>query len=284
LAESLHAIAEHSDELSLALEALARASHRRLSVAYRSAGGTSRRRQRQLADGAPIAGIYLLCGNELRRFIASILDPKLLEAAHRYECRTARRCSVLTWIEERLRILGHPIGGPAPPLRGYERLSEDEILARIAVSPEEVLPEIYAFEWYHRRRQPILAACERTDPAACRRRVRETSPRPWERLPEPFEGYDDLRLSNAEARRQARERLLSCSREEIEAAMAYELHGRRREGMLSLLERVSALRWEGTPSGARGRESGNGSLSTRASPAPGRRGTSIPPPDGERRR
>lgn len=187
-----------------------------------------------LATEAPFPELFSLPARQLYGHIRTLQDIPLLEAAHQAEVKHLRRQTVLGWIEDRLRALGAPLGGPAiEPWEGYE-LEEDP--RRLASRIEQLSPsqaaEVAAWEHYRHRRRIIMRACERVAGSLVAKRISETAPqRGIEDLQEPFPGYAALSTS-PHARAAARATLTAQSLAVLQDAVRYEEQTKRRTTML----------------------------------------------------
>lgn len=246
------ALANASGELSEALRSLAEIASKPARNGSSPApaprpqhpggGGRPTRAQESghLCDSAPFPELVTVPVKALATHIRTIADPKLLLAAHAFELDTLARRYVFAAIEDRLRRLGSPLGGPAEsPFAGYEALSPDEVVARVDANPEAAA-NVYAWEWYHARRKRVLKACERRCGAAGVELVILTTPnRSRQQLEPPFPGYDDL-VASPDGRIERQAVLARQDARTLRVALAYEKATRRRKTFLRSIE--NALR------------------------------------------
>jgi hypothetical protein len=235
----LSALAERSRQMAAALRSMA--AELAGGEAKRKARGRPSRAARSVPAGAeaPLPELVTKTSKQLLPQLQRIDDPELLRRCYRYEARHDRRSGVLQAIERILRRLGSPIGGPSePPIANYDELDPLEIVGRLLRQPE-LAAEVYAYEWYHRRRAEILEPAEETGGDAAARRVAETDPARREIPPEPFPGFGELSTSPA-TRKRMRAVLRDCDRSALERALAYERATRRRAVILKAIH--SALR------------------------------------------
>ena len=191
----------------------------------------------QLAAIAPFPELVTLPTTQLHSKLRAISDPTLLRRAHAFEGEQLRRKNVFVWIEDQLRFLGDPLGGPETPIPDFEALSEQEVIAALRYRDSvSFAARVYAWEHYHRRRQALLRAAERICGERGRDLVLRTAPaRGGCDLKEPFNGYAGLSTA-PHARVELRSRLASCSRALLEQALSYEQGTRRRTTMLEAIE------------------------------------------------
>jgi hypothetical protein len=163
-------------------------------------------------------------------------DTSLLALAHAFELDHERRDTILTEIEERLRRLGTTLGGPPPPYHGYDLLSANDVIADLSANDvTSHAANVFAYEYYHRRRLPIMRAAEAICGDEGGNLVIETSPRGLAaQISEPFPGYNQLSTSPS-AREETRQTLRSRTIEELQAAISYEEHTKRRVIMVQHL-------------------------------------------------
>lgn len=255
----LSLLAGQSHELSEALTLLARASSGSLEGRLPNALAGNRVRGRKsraeqgaaLAANAPFPELVTYPARRLTCLLRTIEDCDLLRHAHAFEVEHLRRQTVLEALEERLRLLGQPLGGPKEvPVLGYELLDEDQVLELLGCGSAELAVKVYAWEFYHRRRQRVLFLAKGLGGEECSRLVEATRPPRGPELREPFPGFS--RLSTApSARFEVRKRLSELNRETLAGALAYERQTRRRTTMIAALEKaLSAYPDEAESTGA----------------------------------
>jgi hypothetical protein len=241
---ALRELEEQSMEIAQAMQLLAD----QLRPVVESRRGRPRREQsvpEELVTAAPFEQLATLPAHELRGFVRRIDDVGLLVRAHEFESRHDRRASVLTALEDRLRRLGRPLGGPSePPWEDYARASPQELTRRLGRASAARAVHAYAWEFYHARRPSLLRAAEQVGgPERCRELVRRTSPRPAE-PPEPFPGYLQL-TADSSMRAVVRETLAAQDTGALTRAREFELATRARRGFLRAIDR--ALRAQDDP-------------------------------------
>ena len=233
-----------SDELIEALDSLLAESPTpalptTLAARRRGKGGRPSRAQAsgKLAAIAPFPELVTLPTTLLHRHIRAITDPQLLQRAHAFEGEHLRRRAAFAWLEDQLRFLGSPLGGPSEPLPGYDETSVEELVAAVRYRDSvEFAARVYAYEYYRRRRQPLLHAAERLCGERGRELVLRTAPRRGgSKLAEPLPGFAQLSTA-PHARVELRNALAACSRSILERTLSYEQETRRRKTMLEAIE------------------------------------------------
>lgn len=196
---------------------------------------------KELTDAAPFAELVTVAADKLGPHVRAITDPGLLRAAHIFELAHSRRKTVLAAIEEQLRQLGAPLGGPAEPLAGYDSLSAERVIGALDQRAKdlEFAAQVFAYEHYHARRKRVLEAARRLAGKRGPALVAETSPRPLPLASEPFAGYDQL-PATPQARVAVRAALAAQPQEVLQSALEYEQQTRNRVIMLAAIR--SALR------------------------------------------
>lgn len=192
----------------------------------------------ELIEEAPFPALVIEPADRLVTTIRQISDTEQLRQAHAFELSHDRRKSILFRIEERLRILEEPLGGPPMPLDDYAELTDKELLLRLEQVDAETAAQIYAYEHYHRRRKDIIEAAGKRAGERGEQIIAETSPRgKIALLKEPFPGYDELSASS-EARPEVRKALNARSNAELEAALDYERQTKQRVSFINAIEVV----------------------------------------------
>jgi hypothetical protein len=190
-----------------------------------------------LAEIAPFPELVTLPTNLLHPFIRKLADVGLLRRAHTFEREHLRRKAVFVWLEDQLRYLDAPLGGPAEPISGYRELSSEEIVAAMRYrDSEELAARVYCWEHFHGRVRLVMRAAEKICGGRGAELVLRMMPDRGEcALPEPFSGFDGLSTA-PHARIKLRSALCGCERDTLERALSYEQGTRRRKTMLEAIE------------------------------------------------
>jgi hypothetical protein len=193
------------------------------------------RASEEMLAAAPFPELVTSPADKLGTVIRRRSDISELRRAYEFETAHDRRVSVLKAIEERLRRLGHPLGGPEEPFPDYQEQMVGEILRRLRAHGRTYAAHVYAWEWYHSRRAVVLNAAKEIADDLGERLVRETSPRQQQKLTEPFDGFDRLSTSPAK-REETRQALRAQPAAVLTQALEYERATKNRVIMLSALE------------------------------------------------
>lgn len=235
---------EHGKEASQAVRSLSGRTVKPKASARGNRGrgspvGRPSREQTGQADvaRAPFPELATAPAAKLYGIIRKIDDVGLLKQAHRFEVAHLRRQTVLLWVEDRLRQLGAPLGGPrAQPVRGYNRLSVPELLDLVEQESPEFAATVYAWEHYHQRRPHVMRVAAERCGAAGDQLVEATAPfRGHQDLPEPFAGFRALSTSPS-GRSRLRAALRSQPAAALERAKEYEAATLNRVTMLNAIE------------------------------------------------
>lgn len=243
-AEGLRFMARRFDRQAALRAASGRAAPAKRTGASRGGRPTRAKTSGDLAKEAPFVALMTEPAPELYKKIKLIDSAEMLREGHRFEARHLRRKTVFGWLEERLRQLGEPLGGPAkPPIANFDSLEQGQAILRIRQLAPEQAAIALAWEHYHQRRRRVIDAAESVCGAAGYELVEQTAPDRGEvaGLSEPFRGFDQLSTS-PHARLELRRALSSQSETTLEQALVYEQAKKRRKTMLEAIEAALNLK------------------------------------------